>query len=59
MISVEKAHLGKVAYLYGVQDQDVMVVQGKDTEKHIPFDFEDVIKRVCFEKKQIVVDWSY
>ena len=53
--------LGKVAYLYEIADNANMLVidqSNNNKERHIPFIEPDFVTKVCFETKQITVDWE-
>lgn len=50
--------IGTVQYLYEAGANDIMVVQEKDKEHHIPFTYGDVVQKVCLKSKEIVLDWE-
>jgi len=55
--TVDGVALGTVSHLFATGANDVLVVCG-ERERLIPFLHDDVIRRVDFTAKQIVVDWD-
>ena len=58
VVTVEGAMLGKVSHLIATGANDVLVVQGGERERLIPFVIDDYVKEVDFESGRITVDWD-
>ena len=55
----EGVDLGKVAFLYDNSGVDILVVRGKDKERHIPFVWQDTVLDVDFIEDLITLDWDF
>jgi 16S rRNA processing protein RimM len=50
--------LGSIDHMLETGANDVMVVQGGDRERLIPYVMDEVVKRVDLEQSQVIVDWD-